>query len=505
MVESLAKRRRELLNEERPPSPYHGFCAQVFSNASAEYQEIVEVVSDDLGYDEPIWDSLWSAHSFEPPPLEDQRDHRQKIKERRETVTESLEFPTHLSIGKRLFESALFLVCKTSSSIEVRYQSGDHWSRLAEGGGPLPVILLAEELGITDRRDKICAEIENTLRILSRDVIWPVLWPDCGGLRSGWSFVSLVLVKASMWQVPGVWALHAAYLSPEALVPRTAPNSLLHMLIHQPSSCIQDVLGALFRQHHPQAHQEWDVSLLRSCKGGRLVRINPGAGLGLQKDEKVVFDRGLILDPTKRFGELFEHARRYWTQIYTTKNKVPPSIVPGQQCQGLMEAILGTFVAWQLTKACQLAPDSLIPRLLIDDAVRTCSSNLAADDIEALKAQHPDLYSILETLTTQSCMLTIKCPNGAQMSERQSKAYAPALTTRRSALTKSELVRFFIWLTGRIVEQHLSVARWLLWNDLRILLLSEPLPTSIHKPLKSTVFEVDALQACLEHLGVGEE
>lgn len=220
--------------------------------------DVVEVLSDGIGFVEPNWSAI-SANRHDTHgvvKIEGERLEASKkaVKTARAGMAQHFDprarkFTTQRTIGRDLYEPGLFLVTESTVYFCQASDSGRGardraclvaWSPVvgASEVADLPLKVPQEPLTFVQETN---ANIDSSLRDLTRKVLWPSLLP--AQAEPGHCF-SLVLIYTSLWQESaGVWALHVACeksLGPPQL---TVPISDLRALVEPAALCLEDVLG----------------------------------------------------------------------------------------------------------------------------------------------------------------------------------------------------------------------------------------------------------------------
>ncbi len=334
---------------------------------------ILEILSDGLGDVEPIWHGIRIGQDdgVQDIPTWMHGELIAKVGEYRNRHEEKLAFKTHLQIGKRLLEPSLFKVTKQ----KVQYYSKECWRDLDNVESPLPLKLalnkdvnvnwediesirqflptLIQEPGYKE----MIESIRESLWYLSHDVLWPGLFPN---KSSHGEFLSLVLIQASTWQVPGVWALHA--FSPTGKVSdKTCPKAnLILSAITPPVLCLNDALGAMFVRDSSHEQRRNDLLLYRRCKG---ITQPPAEHefYNIEADDRAIYNRDMSADPFTRYGFIYEAA----CEKYMSRRQ--PKHLEDAPLMLLDRVLRQSFVA--------MAVETQEPRVavfILQDTVRIC-------------------------------------------------------------------------------------------------------------------------------------
>jgi hypothetical protein len=313
---------------------YKTLLSQFFDpcNFEADHTTIIEILSDGLGDVEPYWHGLKVQSDGVSEIVEwEHQNFIQKVRERRAAVVNALVYKTHLEIGKKLLEPSLFKITES----EVEYYSQSRWCELDTADCPLPLKLAVDHKNRINWEDiqtirrtlpevfkdesykQTINDIKNSLLSLSKDVLWPGLFSDkyqkgTDKLKKGES-VSLVLIQASTWQVPGVWALHA-YSECERVSKEDFKQAELQSTINPPVQCLNDALGAMFQRDSSHEHRQNDVRLYRKCKGIDDSLTPENEFYGISMDEIAIYEHSLSSDPLERYGHIYQSVCKYYAE-----------------------------------------------------------------------------------------------------------------------------------------------------------------------------------------------
>ncbi len=350
---------------------YSRMLSQFYEDPGEE-MGVIEILSDGLGDVEPNWHGLRLGSGeiqVLPPWL--QKELAAKVADHRRRVIEKFVFKTHLDIGRKLFEPTLFLVSRAS----VKYYHNDHWRDLDDPKAFLPLTLVKDgdehiewdksehikqnllRMREDDSYQKALIEIKKSLSVLSTSVLWPALLDSTN--KDGES-LSLILINASAWQVPGVWALHAHSLKGRMHNVSASETHVVRWIIDPPLLCIQDVLGATFRRDSTHFPREKDVRLFRKCKGVTSVEFDE-----LDEEDRQVYDRPWSADPFERYGTIYRLVCEKYMRDAGAAS--PEQTSEEEPFFWLEHALKKAFVAW----ACQ-AESPEVSRLILQEVVRLC-------------------------------------------------------------------------------------------------------------------------------------
>jgi len=380
MSDALHLRRKiQALNNERDElQHYDTFLSHFYESFDWTDEEIVvEILSDGLGDVEPHWHGLKIGRGgIYILPEWMHKKLVSKVAERRTRVKGRLAFETHLKIGERLFEPTLFKITQT----EVKYYSGNRWCDLDDPKSPIPLMLTKDnsEKAEWDKMEQIASnlhalfqdeeykkvieEIRTTLSALSEAVLWPALLDS---EKKKGELLSLVLIQASAWQVPGVWALHAFSPKRKVAAHATTELGLVKSIIDPPMLCLYDVLGATFRRDSTHEQRKNDVRLFMRCKGITWKFGPEEEFYDLDENDQEIYDRPLSADPFERYGMIYQKAREKYAK--DVNMELPISQPNDILLVWLEKALKQAFVAWA-----SQAESPLIAKLLIQDTVRLC-------------------------------------------------------------------------------------------------------------------------------------
>ena len=285
---------------------------------------ILEILSDGLGDIEPIWHGI----KIEQGGVNDipewmHEELIKKVQERRNEYAAALPLKTHLEIGTKLLEPSLFKITKT----KVQYYSKEFWRDLDDPESPLPLKLVFEkEININwediqsikqflpallqeQSYKEMVESIRESLLKLSHDVLWPALFESKS--RDG-ECLSLVLIQASTWQVPGVWNLHACSKTGKISDKTFPASNLIQSAITPPALCLNDALGAMFMRDSTHQQRQNDLRLYRRSKGISSQLRPEQEFYGSEDDDLEIYDRTWSVNPFERYGYIYDLAcKRY--------------------------------------------------------------------------------------------------------------------------------------------------------------------------------------------------
>jgi hypothetical protein len=381
MSEALRYRRKlQAVNYGRNELEHYSTLLSEFFEHSALSEGdtfVLEILSDGLGDIEPVWHGIKvETGGIGDIPQWMHQEFIQRISERRNRHNDLLKFKTHLEIGQKLLEPSLFKVTTT----KVEYYDKDQWHDLNEPDSPLPLKLAIEE-GINinwedilsikqalpalfkgDDYKKTVEDIRKSLASISRDVLWPALFHDRGH-KGDW--LSLILIQASTWQVPGVWALHAFSKKGKTSDKINPKSNLLLSTINPPVLCLNDALGAMFIRDSTHRQRQYDLRLYRKCKGITSQLPPDKEFYDSTEDDLEIYDRDLSADPFKRYGHIYNAVcEKYMAE----DSETPPSESLSDPSLLLLNRLLRqTFVAFATQPQ-----EPTVSMFVLKDAVMQC-------------------------------------------------------------------------------------------------------------------------------------
>lgn len=423
---------------------------------NVEIENIVEVISDGLGFIEPNWSALYAAtHEAEGIA----RYSEQQLKSTRETVRKErdklafpgnvIRFKTQRAIGCDLYEPSIFLIMK-----DAVYFCQSH--KLDEGAGESvcewqPVDkadLRLKKVG--HELDTAKGEISKSLYDLTSKVLWPAFFPHLEDP----SFFSLVLIYTSLWQeTAGVWALHASCNNRLNTPPEAIKIADLRNLIEAPIFCLEDVLGWSYEFEGTHSLKRHNVNFLYECQGmSQPVWTADGIveSPSRQKARDVIraayelsADR-MLPDSTReifqRAVDLCCHLKRLGNYAHEKLDekalKIVRSIDAAVVGVRLYDAELEIFNPSQKPKFISDMPDSVVPYLIfaeIELEMKEASGRIC-DTLERAKAIAEEVEHQLEHLRdTQGaayCQVVLECyRNYLQPVEARKLAASPPQST----------------------------------------------------------------------------
>ena len=227
---------------------YNDYFLHIFKEIRVK--NVIEVLSDGLGFLEPNWSALKSSpiehagvSKLSGPALDEKK--RQVKKARRELYhgqNSKQHFKTQRTIGRHLFEPGLFLIVNDAIYYcQIDDSGGCHyvgkrvtWIKLSEASD-------FELMPLRDPDDKANENIGSSLHDITKSVLWPTLLPKISDQKKCFS---LVLMQTSLWQeTAGVWAMHVLCDGDVgAPIYHTFLQSI-RPLIAPPILCLSDTLG----------------------------------------------------------------------------------------------------------------------------------------------------------------------------------------------------------------------------------------------------------------------
>lgn len=269
LLDILIKRREHLLDS--PEQHLLQAVNRLFPSSSGIIELSFELISDALALIEPSWHGARIEGDGIRVLAADMADQfASEVAERRSAHKGLLGiFPTHASIGSQLTEPQLFAVhTSAAGEPEVLLWAHSEWVAIKEATErdlPLKLDIATADGDVeTVERDDLLQQLENSFRILSRDVLWPTFFAEQGGKER----VSLVLIHASSWRVAGVWAMHSSRRPESSLPPGGPPavGSLLVPMAKPPIDAFNDLVGAVMDHAHTHAER---LNLVRLCRKAR--------------------------------------------------------------------------------------------------------------------------------------------------------------------------------------------------------------------------------------------
>lgn len=223
--------------------------------------EVVEVLSDGLGYIEPNWHAArvneGEATGFQVLTRAQLFSYQHEIRQLRAKLGGGVHLRTQRAIGEHLYEQAVFLVSKSGTHL----LSAGEW-RAIDRDTAVPLITPgAEKEGTRARPDNL--EIAEALKTVTTEVLWKAFL----SLKAPTTF-SLVLLQTSLYhRGAGVWALHVA--SDKEFDPTKNKPTLtqLENLLVPPVRCLDDVLGWSNEVEGLHRWRERNVDFLYACCG----------------------------------------------------------------------------------------------------------------------------------------------------------------------------------------------------------------------------------------------
>ncbi len=247
---------------------YEDVLGKIFSIRTRDGSELAtlapkvfEVLSDGLGYVEPHWHGV----VFDGHKLNLLGRGVVNYKKRVERFRKNHR-RTHRTVGRQLYESALFAITAQGVWTLSPYEQGKGWQSLMEG---TDVQLPTKHIGIG--KDVLePAEFGSILSTLAQDVLWPAFFGT--PKQRSHQNISLVLLHTSLWNdVAGVWNLHANFPNASDIILRELNDTdqlhALAALVDAPVRCLEDVADWAYVQEGQRRARQANVNFAYHCTG----------------------------------------------------------------------------------------------------------------------------------------------------------------------------------------------------------------------------------------------